>query len=166
LALVAQLSEAGQVFVTFSLIIFPILIFLGITTSIRLIQVGVTDVLLIQAINRIRHYYLEVTPEAARYFSYPHYDDPDGIRHALLPFGLGNEQFAGAAVQVAAINSFLCGVFASILAAGLFSITLTPAIVVGLVVMVVVIGLHARYGAALQRSFKEHMEIRFPTPGV
>lgn len=164
LAFVANVSELGPLFFAFSVVIFPVLIFLGVTTSNRLIQVGVSDVLMTQAINRIRHFYVETVPQAERYFTYPHYDDADAIRASVLPFGLGNEQLASAATQVAIINSLLVGTFASIVAASLFPLTLATAILVGVVVLIIVLGLYAGYAQKLQRQFLQRMEVRFPTP--
>ena len=79
LAFVADVSNVGTVFLAFSGVIFPILIFLGAATFIRTLQIGINDTQLAQAINRIRHFYVELAPEAERYFSFPHHDDPGAI---------------------------------------------------------------------------------------
>ena len=86
LAFVADVSELGPVFLAFSAVILPVLIFLGIVTLIRLLQVGVTDARCVQAINRIRHFYVEMTPEVERYLSFSHYDDPEAVRRTMTPF--------------------------------------------------------------------------------
>jgi hypothetical protein len=167
LAFVADVSELGPVFLAFSVVIFPILIFLGIMTLVRLLQVGITDSRCVQAINRIRHYYLELAPEAESYFSFPHYDDPDAVQSTMTPFRPPDalQGLASTPGPVILVNSVLCGAFASILAAGLLSLNLLPAIVIGLSVFVLAIGLHLQIpGRIWPRETREHTEVRFPTP--
>jgi hypothetical protein len=164
LAFVAQVSELGPLFIAFSIVIFLILFFVGITTFIRLAELSVSEARLIQAINRIRHFYLEVTPEAESYVSFPAYDDPDAIDVFMLPFTTRFHPLATMVGQMAMINSFLAGAFASTLAAGLLSLSLLPVILIGLIVWVLVLGLLSRFGAGLGPMAQQSMQIRFPTP--
>jgi hypothetical protein len=167
LAFVADVSELGPVFLAFSVVIFPVLIFLGVMTLIRVLQVGITDARCVQAINRIRHFYLEVAPEGERYFSFPHYDDPEAVQHTMMPFHPPEflQGFASTPGPVIVINSVLSGVFASILAAGPTSLGPIPAVVIGVFVLVVAIVLHYRIAATIwPRETREHAEVRFPTP--
>ena len=57
----------------------PTLYLLGIFTFVRLIESSVEDILYGRAINRIRHYYLELAGEDALYFLMEGYDDPPGV---------------------------------------------------------------------------------------
>ena len=167
LAFVADVSELGPVFLAFSVVIFPVLIFLGVMTLIRLLQVGITDARCVQAINRIRHFYLEAAPEAESYFSFPHYDDPDAVQRTMMPFHPPDflQGFASTPGPVIVINSVLSGVFASILAAGPTSLGPIPAVVIGVLVLVVAIVLHYWIAATVwPRETREHAEVRFPTP--
>jgi hypothetical protein len=149
----------------FSIVIFPILISLGIGTWVRLVQLGMTDVLHVQAINRIRHYYLEVAPEAKPYFSYPHYDDADALRQTVLPVRIGFEGFGSAGFQVAIVNSVLLGAFAGILTGGLFDIGWSSVIVIGVLAIILGFGLQLGYSATIALRFSRGMEIRFPSQG-
>jgi len=167
LAFVADVSELGPVFLAFSVVIFPVLIFLGVMTLVRLLQVGITDARCVQAINRIRHFYLEVAPEAESYFSFPHYDDPDAVQRTMMPFHPPDflQGFASTPGPVIVINSVLSGVFASILAAGPTSLGPVPAIAIGVFVLVLAIVLHYQVAARVwPRETREHAEVRFPTP--
>lgn len=165
LAFVANVSGPGRVFLAFSAVIFPILIFLGIMTFVRLMQIGIIDTQLAQAINRIRHYYLEFAPEAKSYFSFPHYDDPDAVEKTMRPFHISLQGFASTPGPVILINSFLCGAFSSILAAGLLSFTLAPAIAIGFVVLALALWGQSQYATRTwQEMTMEHLEVRFPTP--
>lgn len=167
LAFVADVSELGPVFLAFSVVIFPVLIFLGVMTLIRLLQVGITDARCVQAINRIRHFYLEVAPEAESYFSFPHYDDPDAVQRTMMPFHPPDflQGFASTPGPVIVINSVLGGVFASILAAGPTSLGPVSAIAIGVFVFALAIVLHYQIAARVwPRETREHTEVRFPTP--
>jgi len=165
LAFVADVSELGPIFLAFSIGIFPVLIFLGIMTLVRLLQMGITDSLCVQAINRIRHFYVEIAPETERYLSFPHYDDPEAVEQTMMPFHTALQGFASTPGPVIMINSVLAGAFASILVGGLPSLTLLPAIAIGSLLFVLAIGLHYQIAARVwPRETREHAEVRFPTP--
>jgi hypothetical protein len=164
LALVAQISGFGNAFLGFSIGIFPVLIFLGLGTWNRLIQLGISDAFLIQAINRIRRFYANVAPEAAPFFSYPAYDDLSSIRSVAMPINIGFEGFGSAGLQVAVINSVLIGAFAAILAASLLNFSPTAAFVVSIVAFI--LGLVSQFAISAAASIKivKNMDFCFPNP--
>ena len=167
LAFVADVSELGPVFFIFSLFVFPILIILGIVTLIRLLQVGINDARYAQAINRIHHFYFDAAPEAEKYLSFPHHDDPEAVQRTMVPFHPPGmmQSLASTPGPVVLINSILTGTFASILVAGLSSLTLLPAIAIGLVTFALALGLHVLYiGRVWPRETREHIDVRFPGP--
>jgi hypothetical protein len=57
LAFIGQISEMGNAFYLFALILLPSLIFLGLVTFVRVNQTGIEDMIAARSINRIRHYY-------------------------------------------------------------------------------------------------------------
>ena len=61
-----------------ALVILPALIFLGTATFVRILETGIEDAICAQAINRIRHYYLELAGEHGRYFLLGGHDDMEG----------------------------------------------------------------------------------------
>jgi len=165
LAFVADVSEVGPVFLAFSVAIFPILIFLGVMTLIRLLQVGITDSLCVQAINRIRHFYLDMAPEAESYLSFSQYDDPEAVQSTMMPFHAPLQGLASTPGPVIMINSVLAGAFASILAGGPGSLTLYPALAIGVLVLALAVGFHYQIAARVwPRETREHAEVRFPSP--
>lgn len=62
------MSAGGELFQLFALTVLPTLFFLGVSTFARLVQSSTEDVLNGRAINRIRHYYIELAGEKAGYF--------------------------------------------------------------------------------------------------
>jgi hypothetical protein len=165
LAFVADVSHMGAVFLAFSAVLLPVLIFLGFMTSVRTLQIGVNDALLAQAINRIRHYYIEMAPQAEPYFSFPHHDDQDALQKAMRPFDSPLQGFASTPGPVTLINSVLSGVLASIFVAGITSLALFPVMVIGLSISVLTLWLHSIYGLRIwRRGTRSQIEVRFPTP--
>jgi hypothetical protein len=164
LAFVANTTQFEPLFTGFSAVIFPILIILGAMTFIRTIQIGVQDTHLAQAINRIRHYYLEVAPEAESYFSFPHFDNPETIQKTMRPFHSPLQGLASTPGPVMLINSVLVGAFAGILAVGIFSLELIAAMIVSLIFLIIAFTLHRIYAAHIwQRETSKNIEVRFPS---
>jgi len=167
LAFVPDVSQLGTVFFAFSIVIFPVLIFLGVVTLIRLLQVGITDMRCIRAINRIRHFYLDSAPEADRYLTFSQYDDPEAVQRTMTPFRVPDflQGFASTPGPVITVNSVLCGAFGSVLADRLLSLNLLTTILIGLAIMLIAIWLHYRIAARVwPRETREQIEVRFPTP--
>ncbi|MGC2241302.1 MAG: hypothetical protein WA726_10725, partial [Acidimicrobiia bacterium] len=62
LALVAQVSSFGAGFTWFALVILPVVLFVGVTTLLRLGTSNYHDAMCVIGMNRIRHAYLEIAP--------------------------------------------------------------------------------------------------------
>ncbi len=78
LALVAQASAFGRGFTAFALVLLPVVLFLGLTTYIRLVAVNHDETRWVLGMNRIRAAYLELAPELERWFITSHHDDAKG----------------------------------------------------------------------------------------
>src|SRR5918997_1199706 len=63
------LAFAGQssrtALYVFGLVLFPVLVFLGVTTFDRALQASIDDTLALQRINRIRRFYVDAVPQVA-----------------------------------------------------------------------------------------------------
>lgn len=165
MAFVANVAELQTVFLAFSAVIFPILIILGVVTLIRIVQIGINDAFLTQAINRIRHYYVEIAPEAEPHFSFPHFDDPDSVRKSMRPFHSPLQGWASTPGPVILINSVLVGAFAGIIVVGFFSVQLTTGIIIALAAFVVALVIHNSYPTYIwRRETQRDTEVRFPSP--
>ena len=75
LGIVAQGGMGIEGFRRFALIILPIVLFLGLATFIRLVQVQRESIVYITGLNRIRHFILQRVPESRPYFVLPAHDD-------------------------------------------------------------------------------------------
>lgn len=79
LAFIGTLSEGGEVFRLFSLVLLPVLFVLGVMTFLRLSETALEDAFYGRAINRIRRYYVEVDPDRAGYIALATNDDLAGV---------------------------------------------------------------------------------------
>lgn len=79
LALVADASGFGGQFAVFALVLFPIVLFLGIATHARLVQISLEDVHLVAALNRLRRAFVDSAPEIRQYLTTGVSDDEVGV---------------------------------------------------------------------------------------
>lgn len=79
LALVAQASSFGDAFATFALLLLPVVLFVGLATYVRLVEVNNEDVVWVVGMNRLRRAYLELDPSLAEHFVTGWTEDRTGI---------------------------------------------------------------------------------------
>lgn len=68
LALVAQATAFGEGFILFALLTLPVVLFVGLTTFVRLLEINNEDYVWVRGMNRLRGAYLEIDPGLAPYF--------------------------------------------------------------------------------------------------
>jgi hypothetical protein len=79
LALVANTAGLGDTFEWFGIALAPLVLFLGVTTYLRLVEINLEEFLYVSAMNRLRHAYVEMAPEVKRYLTTGWHDDARGI---------------------------------------------------------------------------------------
>ncbi len=134
LALVAQVTGFGPGFRLFALLVLPVVLLVGQTTLIQVVEDDKEDFRLVAGMNRLRHAYLELAPELEPYFVTGRHDDEASIMRSYGPDVRINftRVLANTPNLVAAINLVVVGVLAALVAA-----TLGAPDVVNLVVGVV-----------------------------
>ncbi len=134
LALVAQVTGFGPGFRLFALLVLPVVLLVGQTTLIQVVEDDKEDFRLMAGMNRLRHAYLELAPELEPYFVTGRHDDEASIMRSYGPDVRINftRVLANTPNLVAAINLVVVGVLAAHVAA-----TLGAPDVVNLVVGVV-----------------------------
>jgi hypothetical protein len=123
LAFIGQIDHTGRAFYLFALALLPALVLLGILTYLRLVQTAIEDLFYARAINRIRRHYVDLDPEAARWFMLCGYDDPAGVLAAMGLATPGARHSHGhlwlhAATMVAVVTSIIGGVGVALAANG------------------------------------------------
>ncbi|MBA3451435.1 MAG: hypothetical protein H0T18_09515, partial [Chloroflexia bacterium] len=71
LVLVAQVTGIATAFFVFGIAVLLPLLAVGIVTFTRVVQTGVEDMIYLRRIERIRRFYVETSPTAARYLDPP-----------------------------------------------------------------------------------------------
>jgi hypothetical protein len=138
LALVAQATSFGEGFTTFALLVLPVVLFLGVATFVRLVEINNEDVRWVIGMNLLRHAYLEAAPELRPYFVTGWHDDQAGIMAtfgARTGPGRFTHEFVTTPGVLAVIDGVLAGIVAGIVGFRLAQATPTVlglAVVVGL----------------------------------
>jgi hypothetical protein len=165
LAFVAQISGMGDTFFLFAIVMLPSLLFIGLASFERLIQLGVENIRCVVAINRIRHYYLEVAPELRPHFTLSPHDDPRGVLASLgslrakaRPWDI----FVTNAGMVAVLDALVSGVIAALVAWQLGLAMPAPAIA-GVVVGIGLLALLVAYLVRSWRMAAQAVGVRFPS---
>lgn len=118
LALVGQATGFGEEFRLFALVVLPVVLFLGIATSLRMDSANHHDVQCVVGMNRIRAGYLELFPDLERFLVMGTTDDVRGIAKtmAVLPDRSVLVNFIGASpTLIAVLNAVLVAGIAGLL---------------------------------------------------
>jgi hypothetical protein len=119
LALVAQVTAFGEAFLTFALLILPVVLFIGVATFVRLVQINHEDVRWVIGMNLLRHAYLDAAPELRPYFVTGWHDDEAGIMTTFAakpgPGGFAH-QFVTTPGILAVVNGMVAGTLAGVIA--------------------------------------------------
>ena len=119
LALVAQATEFGSEFVLFALVILPVVLFIGVTTFIRMGSSNYYDALCVVGMNRIRHAYMQITPEVEPYLVMGTHDDDASLNLSMgTPPGTNFvlDVIVSTPFVLCVINSVIAGIIAALLA--------------------------------------------------
>ena len=153
LALVAQATSFGEGFVLFALLILPVVLFVGLTTYVRLLEINNEDYVWVRGMNRLRGAYLELDPGLARHFITGTSEDADAIFQTFgsSPDAPGNldtglfHGFVTTPTTIAFVDATLAAVLAAIVSVQL-SMAMVPAAGVGILVFLVSAVLLAVFG--------------------
>ena len=164
LAFIGQVSDAGDAFFLFALVLFPSLFFLGIVTFDRVLQTGLADLVHAREINRIRHYYAEIAPEMRRYFIHSIHDDVPAFFHDMGIVPSKWQYFVSTAGAVNIINSVLAGVFCGMLSSFALSLPDPACAALGALIFAVSAIAHRRFQLGKALEVMSRVETLFPTP--
>lgn len=163
LAFIGQASDMDNRFYGFALIILPCLFFLGVVTFERVLQTAIEDGLYAREINRIRHFYTEVSPQLARYFVLSTHDDNAGMFDVMGMKPSGWQMFLTSSGMISVINSVLAAAFVA-LGLGLLGQTTGIELIVGVIVFIIVVVLHHRRQAHMWSEDDGRIPVLFPSP--
>jgi hypothetical protein len=163
LGFLAQVSELGDAFDVFALVVLPTLFALGVFTFVRTVESSVEDMLYGRAINRIRAYYLELAGPEARWFVMKGHDDALGV---LANMGVRPSRwqlYFTVSAMVATVNSVVGGSAVAILVGRVLDASLGAAVAAGLVTAVTSFALHRRWDRIVHHRSGGYDEVLFPS---
>lgn len=163
LAFIAQVTQMGEPFVLFSLIILPCLYFIGLVTFARTVQVAIEDMVHARGIARVRHYYVETAPSLEKYLIHSTHDDDQAVLtdKALAPSHW--QSFISAAGLVSVIAGAIAGVFTAIVVKALGGASLGLGVACGIAMFATNILLMRRYHIRLWTDAERRLRVLFPS---
>jgi hypothetical protein len=170
LALVAQVSRFGPAFIGIAIPLLSVVVFTGISTIGRLMQLNGDDFRWVVGMNRLRRAYVDLHPELEPYFITSGYDDLSGVLQTL-GYPVATAKRVGSVLHtIQALPGMLSVIVAAVvgaivalaaLALGLpsFGVVLTSggAFVIAMVWL-------TRWGRRGLRRPDPSLEARFPSP--
>ena len=170
LAFVGQVSRLGTAFFAFALVLLPTLFFMGLATFERALESSIEDTIYARGISRIRHLYVEMVPQAERYFVGSIHDDL-ATTMASTRGGYYEEAtahpwwqtFITTAGAMAVVNSVIAGSFVGLLVRAVVVESLPLSAVAGIVVFLVIVLLHQRHQAARWQQTQQELPVLFPS---
>jgi hypothetical protein len=170
LALVAQADHFGPTFIAIAIFVLAVVLFTGIATIGRLMQLNGDDYRWVIAMNRIRHAYLELHPELEPHFTASPYDDLPGALQTLgidvtVARGLGSalHVFQTLPGMLSVIVAAIAGAIGALIAVA-FGAQPIGVTVAGAAAFVVAIVLLGYWGRRSVRRFDPGLAPRFPSP--
>lgn len=164
LAFVTSISESADLMRAFALVLLPILAFMGFVTKARLVQLSFADFQYQRAINRIRHFYVDVAPEAARYLTLSIYDDTAGVVQSAVYQQGRRMGVLTAATMIGVVNYVIIGLTAAIAVRWATGMGSVIAILIGITLGFVIALYDFRREEAHWNAYVASFEVRFPSP--
>lgn len=165
LAFVAQATAFGGPFQTFALLLLPLVIVVGWTTFVRLLEVNNEDAYWVNGMNRLRKAYIELEPELEPYFVTGTTDDAEGMRrtYAAHGGGIGLHVLITVPATVAFVNSALLAVLVTIVASRWIGMDMAAAgPVFGGIAFLVGLVAHIAFGYRGAMQFEHRRQISTP----
>jgi hypothetical protein len=145
LALVGQATAFDSGFRMFALVVLPLVLLVGVATSLRIDNANYHELVCVVGMNRIRAHYVEIAPRAAEAFVMGTTDDEQGVELTVANVpgrGLFANLIAATPAMLAVLNSALLAAIVALLLIQL-GIEGAPAVGAGVVVFVVAFALNA-----------------------
>jgi hypothetical protein len=164
LGFIGQVSAVGDAFRVFALTVLPTLYVLGLFTFVRLVQSVAEDFQYARAINRIRHYYLQLAGDQARLFMLSAHDDAAGV---LANMGIRQarwQPYFTAPTMIAVINSVVGGGAIAIAVGAIFGSPLGVATALGGLAAIVSLAGLRRFETRYLSAGLGELEVLFPSP--
>ncbi|WP_024820281.1 hypothetical protein [Arthrobacter sp. 31Y] len=161
-ALVGNATQFSDAFRAFALTILCIDLVVGLLTHIRVMSVGMEDLMYVLAMNRLRAAYLDLDPGVRPYLMAGHHDDEPGAKRTYYFLG-GRTDFS----QVAGSSMVFMGfVNSALLALLLGSAMLTAGLPALAAVPIAAVAALAFFGTSMVRGHRRYLDVWKNNPPV
>jgi hypothetical protein len=167
LALVVNSQGFGDEFLWAALLMGPMVLFLGVTTFIRLVEINLEDGLQLISMNRLRHAYIEMAPELIPYLSTGWHDDEKGLYDSIM---MGRAYVSRPALHFIVTTPTVIGVVTAFVAAAEIALIMNHLFdSAGLTTAVSAVTFLALSSLSVRSQLKAYaqfraVEVRFPSP--
>jgi hypothetical protein len=168
LAFVGQVSGFSEAFTAFALVLLPALLFLGLVSFERVLQLFLQETMCYRGMNRIRRYFTDRLPAAPNVITLSTFDDLTGVSrtggsYRPEPGADPKQILISAPGTIAVLDGILFGVIIALIGAQL-RLSLLPVTIIGWVAglaLVVLLLLHElrAFGSMFRLD-----PVRFPSP--
>lgn len=163
LAFIGQMSRLGTAFYAFSLLLLPVLAFVGVVTFQRMVQSSLEDIAYAQRIARLRNLYVALAPELERYLLVLRGKPAESLLHGGRPRPSRWQLTLTTAGMVATVNSVVIGASAGLVLAALGSASLAVMLAAGAVVGALALALHRSHHRRALDAYEPETVDRFAT---
>jgi hypothetical protein len=160
LAFIGQMSRLGTAFYAFSLLLLPVLAFVGVVTFQRLVQSSLEDIAYAQRIARVRNLYMALVPELEAHFLFV-CGRPAEHGARLRPSRW--QLTLTTAGMVTVVNSVVIGASAGLVVAALGDASLAVMLAAGVFVAVSALAVHRRHHRRALDAYEPETIDRFAT---
>ncbi len=169
LGLIAGIDGFGPGFVSFALVVLPVVLFVGLTTFLRMGATNYHDAIAIVGMNRIRAAYVALAPDLEPLFVMGVHDDPAGIARTMaIPPGMPPliHVVSAAPFVVNVLNAAVAGSIGAIVALGVIGLGGPVAVTVAALVFGLVLAAQVRLVRANVRRGRAGLRPLFPATGA
>ena len=167
LGLIGGVDGFRDAFFVVSLVVLPVVLFVGIGTWFRMGATNYHDAVTVAGMNRIRAAYLEIAPELAPYFVMGVHDDSHGVGVTMaVPPGTPTvvHLIAGTPTLVIVLNGIVSGAILAIALLHLTTFGGTLIVPSAVTLTVLVIAVQLRFARTNIGRLQRALEPMFPTP--
>lgn len=166
LALVGQATDFSDAFIAFAIGVLAFIILVGLLTQIRVMNIGMEDLMYVVAMNRLRGAYLELDPGIRRVLMASPHDDFSGVQQTYYFFspkrGL-SQVFGSTMIFIVIINSALLGLLVAAMTS-VFSSSIPLAVSLGTLVAAGYFGVNVWRGNRRFFATMAAHQPEFPSP--
>lgn len=167
LGLIAGIDGFGPGFTWFALVVLPVVLFVGVTTFLRMGATNYHDAIAIVGMNRIRAAYVALAPDLEPMFVMGTHDDPAGIAKTMaVPPGMPALVHVASAAPfvINVLNAAVAGSIAAIATLGVAGLGVGAGVIAAALAFALVLAIQVRLVTVNVRRGRAGLRPMFPAP--